>query len=88
MQENLLPKYIWQRNLRRIVLEGTTPTMKKLIILTPLLAFAAVALTSCTTVVEKPAPATTTTTTHSETKRVPAPATSTTETTVRSSGGY
>jgi len=63
--------------------------MKKLIILTPLLAFAAVALTSCTTVVDTPAPATTTTTTSSEVKRVPAPAsTSTTETTVRQSGGY
>src|ERR1700681_1823497 len=84
-RENLRSKYIWPRNLRRFVLEGTTPTMKKLIILTPLLAFAAVLLTSCTTVVEKPAP-TTTTTTHSETiKRAP---TTSTETTVRSSGNY
>lgn len=57
--------------------------MKKLIILTPLLAIA-VTLTSCTTVVKEPATATTTTT-HTERVRTPAA----TETTVtHQSGGY
>jgi len=48
----------------------TIPTMKKLIILTPLLAVA-LALTSCTTVVEKPAPTTTTTSTTVKKSTVP-----------------
>jgi hypothetical protein len=62
----------------------TTSTMKKLIIVTPLLAVA-LFLTSCTTVVEKPVtPTTTTTSTTVKKSTVP----STTETTVRSSGNY
>jgi hypothetical protein len=73
--DNFRSKYIWPKYLHRFVLEGTIPTMKKLTNLIPLLAVAALLLTSCTTVVEKPAPTTTTTTTHTETvKRVPAPA--------------
>jgi hypothetical protein len=68
-----------------LAVKETIPTMKKLIILTPLLAVA-LALTSCTTVVEKPAPTTTTTTT-STTKKAVTPST-TQETTVRSSGNY
>ena len=59
--------------------------MKKLIILTPLLAIAAMTLTSCTTV-ETPAPTTTTTTTHTESVRR-APGTTVEQTTTRA-GGY
>src|SRR5437764_12663835 len=87
-RENLPSKYIWPRNVHRFVLEGTTPTMKKLIILAPLLAVAAMLLASCTTVVEKPAPATTTTTTHTESvKRMPSTSVEQ-QTTTRSSGNY
>jgi len=57
--------------------------MKKLIILMPVLAVA-LALTSCTTVVEKPVPATTTTSTTTVKKStVP-----TTETTTTRATGY
>src|SRR5438034_8839617 len=87
-RENLRSKYIWPRNVHRFVLEGTTPTMKKFIILTPLLAVAAMLLASCTTVVEKPAPTTTTTTTHTESvKRMPSTSVEQ-QTTTRASGNY
>ena len=69
-------------------MKETTPTMKKLIIVTPLLAVATALLTSCTTVVEKPVPATTTTT-QTTVRKAPAPVSTTTQesTTIRS-GGY
>src|SRR5205085_147123 len=74
--KKLRPKYIWLRHLRRIAFEGTTPTMKKLIIVTPLFAVAML-LNSCTTVVEKPVP-TTTTTTQSTVKKSTVPVQETT----------
>ena len=64
--------------------------MKKLIIVTPLLAVATALLTSCTTVVEKPVAPTTTTTSSTTIRKAPAPTTqqTTESTTIRSSGNY
>ena len=53
--------------------------MKKLIILTPIMALAALALPSCTTVVKED-PATTTTVTESSVTRTPATSTTVTRT--------
>ncbi len=66
-------------------LEPSKKPMKKLIILVPVLAIFATALTSCTTVVKEPA-TTSTTTTH-ETTAVSRPA-ATQTTTTHTTGGY